>query len=232
MGGADALLGGFTSFFSIWQLCYLQFSPFFVAFILGIYLPARSGNALPGVIRWTIPACVACGAGFTLVYSLLIASALSLSRPLINNIGPLRLAAGILMLLASLHILLVGRMPSLRRFHQPMVLGGLSLLVGISFALVYSPCITPMLSDIMGIASQRTTAQHGWFLAFFYGLGSSIAVSMVAIALAMFLKGRSVAPRNAGLITDACGVILLAFACLNISGLMTYYKAFALGFAL
>lgn len=232
MGGGDALAGGFTSFFSIWQLCYLQFSPFFVAFIAGIYLPGRDGEAVPGVLRWTIPSCIACGAGFSVVYSLLIASGLSLSRPLINHIGPLRMAAGILILLAGLQLLLVNRVPSLRKLHRPAMLGGLSLLVGISFAVVYSPCITPMLSDIMGIASQRSTAQHGWYLALFYGLGSSIAVSMVAVVLILILEGRAVVWRNARLITDACGVILLALAFLNISGLMTYYKAFALGFAL
>ena len=38
MGGAAAVWGGFSSFFSIWQICLLQISPFFIAFIVGIYL--------------------------------------------------------------------------------------------------------------------------------------------------------------------------------------------------
>jgi cytochrome c-type biogenesis protein len=220
MGGGDALLGGFGYFFTIWQLCYLQFSPFLVAFIVGIYLPAREGTAVPGVLRGTLPACVAYGVGFSGVYSLLIASGLSLSRPLINNIGPLRVAAGVLILLAGLHILLVDRVPALRRLHRPAVLSGLALVVGISFAIVYSPCITPMLSDIMGIASQRSTAPRGWYLA--RSTGS-----------AQHLRARSHRPgpvprtravwRNARLITGACGVVL-ALAFLNVSGLMTHYK--------
>jgi cytochrome c-type biogenesis protein len=232
MGGGDALLGGFGYFFTSWQLCYLQFSPFLVAFIVGIYLPAREGTAVPGVLRGVLPACVAYGVGFSGVYSLLIASGLSLSRPLINNIGPLRVAAGVLILLAGLHILLVDRVPALRRLHRPAVLSGLALVVGISFAIVYSPCITPMLSDIMGIASQRSTAPRGWYLALLYGLGSSIAACAVAIALVLFLRTRATVWRNARLITGACGVIVLALAFLNVSGLMTHYKAFALGFAL
>lgn len=232
MGSGDALLGGFTSFFSIWQLCYLQFSPFFVAYIAGIYLPAGAGKAAPGVLRWAVPSCIACGAGFSVIYALLIASGLSLSRPLINNIGTLRTVAAVLILLGSLQILLVNRVAALRKLHRPAVLSGLSLLIGISFAIVYSPCITPMLSDIMGIASQRSTAPHGWTLALFYGLGSSIAVSMVSVVLILLLNARATVWRHARLMTDACGVILLALAFLNLTGLMTHYKAFALGFAL
>jgi len=46
---------------------------------------------------------------------------------------------------------------------------------GISFAFIYSPCITPIMSDIMGIASQRETAVEGWYLAFVYGVGINAA---------------------------------------------------------
>lgn len=232
MGAGTALWGGFSAFFSIWQLCILQFSPFFLAFIVGIYLATPGQDTQPRVLRWTIPASVAWTLSFTLLYSLLIASALNLSRPLINNLGNLRVLAGLLILLVSLYIFLVTRLPSLGKWHRPAPLIGMSLIIGISFALMYSPCITPMLSDIMGLASQRSTAREGWYLAFFYGLGTSIAMCAFSIALIAVLGRRSVVWRNARWITDACAVVLLALALLNVSGLMTYYKAFLLGLAL
>jgi cytochrome c-type biogenesis protein len=232
MGGAAALWGGFSSFFSIWQICILQISPFFIAFIVGSYLATPSQKTVAGTLRWIIPPCITYGAGFTLFYSLLIASGLNFSRPLIGNIGSLRIVAGILILLASLYILLVNRISFLGKMHSPLLLSALSLFIGITFAIIYSPCITPMLSDIMGLASQRSTAFEGWFLAFWYGLGISVALCMTSVALILFAGKRKVTLRHANLIKNICGIILLILAVMNITGLMRHYKAFVLGFVL
>ena len=232
MGGGVALWGGFSSFFSIWQICILQISPFFIAFIVGLYLVTLGQKADPEILRWIIPPCITYTLGFIIFYSLLIASGLNFSRPLIGNISSLRIVAGIIILLASLYIFLANRTPSLGKMHAPPLLSGMSLLIGISFAIMYSPCITPMLSDIMGLASQRGTAVEGWYLAFCYGLGISIALCMVSVALILFLGRRERVLRNAGLIKNACGIILLALAFMNMTGLMRHYKAFVLGFVL
>ncbi len=48
MAASEALWSGFASFFSIWQVCILQISPFFMAYIAGIYLVARRQVADPG----------------------------------------------------------------------------------------------------------------------------------------------------------------------------------------
>jgi cytochrome c-type biogenesis protein len=232
MGAGAALWGGFSAFFSIWQLCILQFSPFFLAFIVGVHLATPGQDTEPRALRSTLSACVAWVLSFTLLYSLLIASALNLSRPLINNLGSLRVLAGLLILVVSLYLLLVTRLPSLGKWHRPASVGGLAVGIGIAFALMYSPCITPMLSDIMGLASQRATALDGWYLAFFYGLGTSVAMCAFSLALIALLRQRGVVWRSARRITDACAVVLLALALMNISGLMTHYKAFLLGLAL
>ena len=232
MGGGTALWGGFSSFFSIWQICILQISPFFIAFIVGIYLATLGQKADSVILRCVIPSCITYTLGFIIFYSLLIASGLNISRPLITNIGNLRIVAGFLILVASLYIFLVNRIPSLGKMHTPILVSGLSLLIGISFAIMYSPCITPMLSDIMGLSSQRSTAVEGWYLAFCYGLGISLALCMVSVALILFLGKREVVLRNAGLIKNACGIILLALAFMNMTGLMRHYKAFVLGFVL
>lgn len=232
MGGGAALWGGFSSFFSIWQICILQFSPFFIAFIVGLYLATPDQKAYAGIFRRTILPCIVYTAGFTLFFSLQVASGLNYSRPLISNLSNLRVVAGFLILFAGLYILLVNRISSLGKMHTSPLLSGLSLLIGICFALMYSPCISPTLSDIMGLASQRSTAVEGWYLAFGYGLGMCIALSMVSVALILFLGKREIILRNASLIKNICGIILLVLAFMNITGLMTLYKAFALGFLL
>ncbi|MFZ2301922.1 MAG: cytochrome c biogenesis protein CcdA [Gallionella sp.] len=232
MGGADALWGGFSSFFSIWQICILQISPFFIAFAVGLYLAMRGKSAEQKILLRILFLCIAYGIGFTVFYALLIASGLSISRPLIHNIGLLRVISGIVILLAGLHIILVNRISFLGKMHSPLLLGALSLLIGVAFAFIYSPCITPMLSDIMGLASQRSTAAEGGYLAFWYGLGISIALCMVAVALIILAGKREVILRNAGAIKNICGIILLVLGGMNLTGLMTHYKAFVLGFVL
>jgi cytochrome c-type biogenesis protein len=207
----------------------LQISPFFIAFAVGNYLAAPGKDAGPEIFRWAIVPCIAYGIGFTVIYSLLIASGLNASRPLIHNIGFLRVLSGIFILLTGLHILLVNRISPQAR---PLLLSALSLLIGVAFAIIYSPCITPMLSDIMGLASQRSTAVEGWYLAFWYGLGICIALCLTAIVLIIFATKREIALRNAGLIKTICGIILLILGAMNITGLMTHYKAFVLGFVL
>lgn len=232
MGGGAAVLGGFSSFFSIWQICILQFSPFFIAFIFGIYLATLNKNSDPEILRWIVPPCITYGIGFTIFYSLLIASGLNISRPLIYNISLLRVISGFIILLVGLYVILVNRISFLSKLHRPSLLSTLSLLIGATFAIIYSPCITPMLSDIMGLASQRDTASEGWFLAFCYGVGTSIALCMTSVVLILFIRRLAFVLRNANLIKNICGIILLILAVMNITGLMMHYKAFVLGFVL
>ena len=224
--------GGFSAFFSIWQVCILQISPFFTAFIVGIYFATPGKNTAPEIRRWVLLPSITYGVGFTIFYSLLIASALDVSRLLIHNISLLRVVSGVFFLLAGLYILLIDRLPFLGKIHRPLLASILALFIGITLALIYSPCITPMLSDIMGLASQRNTAVEGWYLAFCYGLGTSIALCMTAIALIMLVRKRESVIRNAVLIKNICAAILFILAAMNMTGLMRHYKAFVLGFVL
>ncbi|MDP4027701.1 MAG: cytochrome c biogenesis protein CcdA [Gallionella sp.] len=232
IGGGAALWGGFSSFFSIWQLCIMQVSPFFMAYIVGIYLATSGKYADPKIWQWILVPCITYAIGFTVLYSLLIASALDISRPLIHGISPLRVVSGIFFLLVGLYIILIDRIPFLAKMHRPFLISVLSLLIGAAFAIMYSPCITPMLSDIMGLASQRSTAVEGWYLAFFYGLGTTIALCLTAIALILFARKREAVMRNTVLIKNICAAILFILAAMNMAGLMRHYKAFVLGFVL
>lgn len=229
MSGGEALWGGFSAFFSIWQLCILQFSPFFLAFIVGAYFATPGQTKPPPILRWTLPASAVWTLTFTLLYSLLIASALNLSRPIIQHLGSLRIVGGVLILLVGLYLLLVTRLANLRVTHRPAFLVVLALFLGLAFALMYSPCITPMLSDIMGLASQRATALEGWYLAFFYGLGTCLAMCLFAWAVIALLVRRPGIWERARMISDLGAVVLLILALMNLTGVMTLYKAFLLG---
>lgn len=127
MGIFTALWGGFSSFFSIWQACILQISPFFLAFIAGLYLRTQAQqsskqNAAPNIRGEVLGPYIAFAVGFTLLYSLLIASGLSIGRTLTFNIGNLRVASGVIILCISLYIIFSDRIAFLKEAPQTIIL--------------------------------------------------------------------------------------------------------------
>ena len=230
MGIGTALWQGFASFFSIWQICILQISPFFIAFLLGLYLATRQPRPDAAIGQWVLLPYAAYVAGFCIFYALLIASGLDISRSILYQIGNLRVASGFVILFVALYLLLLNRLPLLERMHSPLLASVLALLIGITFATIYSPCITPTLSEIMSLAAQRGTATEGWLLAFFYGLGISLALGITSIALILYIRKRRVSEKRARLIVVVCALVVLVPALLNITGQMRHYKAFFLGF--
>lgn len=229
MGITEAFWGGFSSFFSIWQICAMQISPFFMAYIIGLYFVGRTRQNKPDIKQWAVVPSLVYVAGFTILYSLLSSSGLLVGRYLSYNLGSLRLVAGIYLTLVSLYLIFPKRINVFRKITSPLALAGLSLLLGLSFAVVYSPCITPTLSEILGIANLPETATRGTVLAFFYGLGLSLAFAVTGLVLIQLLTRVQSAVNNPAKTSMICGLILSILALLNITGLMTYYKAFVLG---
>jgi cytochrome c-type biogenesis protein len=225
----EAFWGGFSSFFSIWQICAMQISPFFMTYVIGLYFVGRTRQDKPDIKQWAVVPSLAYVAGFTILYSLLSSSGLLVGRYLSYNLGSLRLVGGVYLALVSLYLMFPDRISVFRKINGPLALAGMSLLLGLSFALVYSPCITPALSRILGIASLPETATRGTMLAFFYGLGLSLAFAVTGIVLIQLLTRVQAAVNNPARTSLVCGLILSILALLNITGFMTYYKAFVLG---
>ncbi len=229
MGIAEAFWGGFASFFSIWQICAMQISPFFMAYIIGLYFVGRTRQDRPDIMQWAVMPSLVYVAGFAILYSLLSSSGLLVGRYLSYNLGSFRLVAGIYLTLVSLYLIFPERLNVFRKINGTPALVAVSLLLGLSFAVVYSPCITPTLSRVLGIASLPETATRGTVLAFFYGLGLSLAFAVTGLVLIQLLKRVQVVVNNPAKISMVCGLVLGILAFLNITGLMTYYKAFVLG---
>ena len=226
----EALWGGFSSFFSIWQVCILQISPFFLAYIVGLYLIAHQQEDNAGIGKWVVIPFFVYMLSFTLFYSLLVASGLNISRTLVYNISNLQYFSGIVILIIGLYILLVHRISWLKKTRNNLFFGILSLFIGVTFAFIYSPCITPILSEIMGIAVRPQTASAGFLLALFYGTGLCLSLGLTAIALILLLKKIQSVLENISLVKTVCGLMVSALGLLNITGYMTHYKAFFLGF--
>lgn len=221
---------GFASFFSIWQVCILQISPFFLAYVTALYFAdrgERSGSTIGG--RVLLPA-LTFAPGFAVTYALLTLNSLPVGRILSYNLGTLSFFAGLYILLVSLALLLCGRAAfAADVLKRPLVLTTASVFLGVSFALVYSPCITPALSDILSMTSRAATAVRGGGLALFYSLGICLGLTVTAGALVLVLRRSGFVVRNAKSIKDVSALMLAVLGGLNVTGLMVYYKAFFLG---
>lgn len=244
-----AFWGGFSSFYSIWQICAFQISPFFMAFIVGLYfvgqtrkdpadvpgalnepnVPDMPSLAIQWTIQWTIAPSLVYVAGFSLLYALLSSSGLLVSRYLSYHLDTLRLIAGFYLLLVSLHLIFPDYLNRFKKINSSLVLAGISLLLGFSFAIVYSPCITPTLSEILGLVNHPGMVVRGAVLAFFYGLGLSFAFAVTGLILVKLLNRMQFVAGNPAKTRIICGLVLSILAILNITGLMVYYKAFVLG---
>jgi cytochrome c-type biogenesis protein len=230
MGIFEAFGQGFASFFSIWQVCILQISPFFLAFVTGAYFIGYSAHSRPGIGRRVVLLSASFALGFGVFYALSSVTGLPVGRFLSYYGGTLSLVSGIAIVLVSLALILSGRVRFLGANPHVAVLGGAALLLGVTFALVYSPCITPALSDILGLTTRPETAVRGGVLAFSYSLGISLGLGVTAMVLIFLLRGIGAAARHPRRVKDIGALVLMILGLLNVTGLMVYYKAFVLGF--
>ena len=130
--------------------------------------------------------------------------------------------------------MLSGRFAIVGFLRRPLVLAVVSLVLGSAFALIYSPCITPALSEILGMAGRPETAVRGGTLAFFYALGICLALTITGAALVNLLARVGVVARQSEPHSRRPRTPVVSSSpflrCSTLSGTMIYYKAFFLGF--
>lgn len=136
-----------------------------------------------------------------------------------------RQVGGVILILMGLHVAGVFRIPALyreKRFYverrgAPSL--PMSFVVGVLFAAGWTPCIGPILSGIIGLATFTDTMAQGAVLLASYSLGLGIPFLATAFALgsaALFLKRFN---RYFGAIEIASGVFLIGIGVLMVTGL-------------
>jgi len=204
--------------------CTLPIVPGYLAFIAGVPL-GQAGSA--SARRRILINALAFVIGFSAVFILLGVFAASLGTVL----GPWRLilgrVAGGIIILFGLTMLGVFNIPLLsgeRRLRLPrwLALGHphSSLLVGVLFALGWSPCIGPILGTVLFLAGTSATALQGAVLLGVFSLG--LAIPFLLCAWAIGQADRFV--QRAGPLTRALswagGIILVLLGVLMLTGNM------------
>jgi cytochrome c-type biogenesis protein len=136
-----------------------------------------------------------------------------------------RQVGGIVLIVMGLHVAGVFRIPLLyreKRFYlqrrgAPSL--PMSFVVGVIFAAGWTPCIGPILSGIIGLATFTDTMAQGAVLLASYSLGLGVPFLVTAFALGsatLFLKRFN---RYFGVIEVVSGVFLIAVGVLMFTGL-------------
>jgi cytochrome c-type biogenesis protein len=136
-----------------------------------------------------------------------------------------RQIGGIVLIVMGLHVAGVFRIPVLyreKRIHlAPRGAPSLpmSFVVGVLFAAGWTPCIGPILSGIIGLATFTDTMAQGAVLLASYSLGLGVPFLVTAFALgsaALFLKRLN---RYFGIVEAISGTFLIAVGVLMLTGL-------------
>ena len=218
-----ALGAGFISFLSP---CVLPLIPGYISYISGSSLneliEKKNVNIFP-IILFTI--------GFSTVFIIFGAASTFLGKVLLQNSYELRIVAGLIIIILSLHIIGLINIKFLnyekriqtntsKNFFSP-------ILIGMAFAFGWTPCIGPILGSILVLASTEDSLGRGILLLLFYSIGLAIPFILSGYLMQKFLIFSKNFKKNINKVSKIGGVILLITGILIITNQLQ-----ALGFYL
>ena len=164
--------------------------------------------------------------GFSAVFVTLGATATAFGQAFRQALPILTPLAGILIVVMGLHFLGVFRIAFLDRqvrHNGPSVATGPAggFLLGLAFAIGWTPCIGPILAAILSIAANEHSALEGAALLGIYSLGLGVPFLLAGIAVGPFLSFFSRFKRNLGIVEKVVGGLLVLTGLLFLTGNFT-----------
>lgn len=191
VGFGAAFLGGIVSFLSP---CVLPLVPGYISFMSGLTLEELSKGSAEGArMRHAGWESLCFVAGFSVVFTLLGATATTVGRVLAEQAVLVSKLAGGIVILFGLHM--TGILPIKWLYYQKRAdtaafkagyVG--SFLMGLAFAFGWTPCIGPILAGILAIAATRETVGQGMSLLLVYSLGLGIPFVLTGFAVTRFMR--------------------------------------------
>jgi len=206
-----AFLAGLVSFVSP---CVLPLVPSYLSFLTGTSLEDLKTQDSAAEKARVLAHAIAFVCGFTLIFVLIGLSASAIGSVFANNKDIIARIGGVIIIVLGLNMLGIFRIPTLmmdKRFHLQSRKQSLaiSFLVGIGFAAGWSPCIGPILSAIILLASQESVPRATFYL-FVYSLGLAIPFLIMALAITQSLAALNRLKRFLPAIEATAGVVLVA----------------------
>ena len=218
-----ALGAGLISFLSP---CVLPLIPGYISYISGSSLneliEKKNVNIFP-IILFTI--------GFSVVFIIFGAASTFLGKVLLQNSYELRIFAGLIIIVLSLHIIGFINIKFLN--YEKRIEANISknffspILIGMAFAFGWTPCIGPILGSILILASTEESLARGILLLFSYSIGLAIPFILSGYLIQKFLVFSKNFKKNINKVSKIGGIVLLITGILIITNQLQ-----ALGFYL
>jgi len=188
--------------------CVLPLIPGYISYISGAslkeLLDKKKINLIP-IILFTV--------GFSIVFIIFGAASTFIGQVLLQNSYELRIAAGLIIIILSLHIIGIINLKFLnyekriqtnnnRNIFSPII-------IGMAFAFGWTPCIGPILGSILVFAATEESLNKGVLLLFFYSLGLAIPFILSGYFIQKFLIFSKNFKKNINLVSKIGGIILL-----------------------
>jgi cytochrome c-type biogenesis protein len=188
--------------------CVLPLIPGYISYISGSSLndliEKKKINLIP-IILFTV--------GFSLVFIIFGAASTFLGQVLLQNSYELRIFAGLLIILFSLHIIGIINLKFLNYEKRIQTNSNKNLyspiLIGMAFAFGWTPCIGPILGSILVLASTEESINQGIFLLISYSLGLALPFVLSGYLIQKFLIFSKNFKKNISLVSKIGGIILL-----------------------
>ncbi len=200
--------------------CVLPLIPAYLSFITGESIDTLTKERRP--LTRTLLHAAFFIFGFTVIFVLLGASASYLGTLAGRYRDVLRWAGGIVVIVLGVHMAGIVRIPLLYR--QSRVETGRpawgyigSFLVGIAFAVGWTPCVGPILSSILILASAQETVARGMLLLTVYSLGLGIPLLLTALFINWALRFFTAVRRWFRAIEIVSGTVLILLGALLIT---------------
>jgi cytochrome c-type biogenesis protein len=194
MGEPLGVLVAFTAgLFSFLSPCVLPLFPSYLSFVTGMSVADLSADLDSAARRRVMLHSVAFVLGFSMIFVALGASFSAASAFLLDYRDWIRRIGGLLIIVFGLYIaglLRVGifaRTQQLQLREKPAGYVG-SFIVGLTFAIGWTPCVGPILGSILSLAGTADTVQRGVGLLVAYSAGLGAPFLLSAVALGAFLK--------------------------------------------
>jgi cytochrome c-type biogenesis protein len=224
-----AFIAGLASFLSP---CMLPLVPIYLSQLVGQSINQSTGAQRAFSTRLTtFLHAIMFVCGFTLAFVSLGATASSLGGFLRAHQFQLRQIGGVLLVIIGLHMMGVLKIPFLywqKRFEfrptRPSYTG--SLLIGIIFAIGWTPCISLFLGSILGLAATAATLQQGVLLLLAYSLGIGIPFLLLGLGLNMVSKVLKWLKPHLGKIEIGAGVVMVVMGILIYFNMLAYLNQY------
>jgi len=188
--------------------CVLPLIPGYISYVSGSsfneLIEKKNINLIP-IILFTV--------GFSIVFIIFGAASTFLGQLLLQNSFELRIAAGLIIIIFSLHIIGVINLKFLnyekriqtnnnKNIYSPIVIGA-------AFGFGWTPCIGPILGSILALAATEESINNGIILLLFYSLGLALPFILSGYLIQRFLIFSKNFKKNINLVSKIGGLILL-----------------------